>query len=224
MLATSTLFIVYRSISTHFDKTARNFSSGAPFPNYPSNAYAVLPTTPVSREKPFLYVDEGRRFRVFVPTMQENSSGVTWSRGLGRGYSLSIDDFLIALPTTPLTEINQALAKGKNLILTPGIYKLTGSINVTNPNTVVLGMGYATLVPQTGTAAIKVSDVDVIRIASVLIDAGPVNSPVLVQIGNVDGSRRPHRSNPTSLNDVFFRVGGGHQEQRLQLLKSIAMM
>jgi fibronectin type 3 domain-containing protein len=182
---------------------------GAPFPNYPSNAYTVLPTTPVSREKPFLYVDERRRFRVFVPTMQENSSGVTWSRGLGRGYSLSIDDFLIALPTTPLTEINQALAQGRNLILTPGVYKLTGSINVTNPNTVVLGMGYATLVPQTGTAAIKVSDVDGVRIASVLIDAGPVNSPVLVQIGNVDGSRRPHRSNPTSLNDVFFRVGGG---------------
>jgi len=189
---------------------------GAPFSNYPSNAFTVLPTTPVSREKPFLYVDRQKRFKVFVPTVQEGSSGITWSHGLGHGYSLSIDDFFIAQPSTPVAQINIALAEGKNLILTPGIYPLKGSINVIRPNTIVLGLGYATLVPQTGGSAITVADVDGVQLAGLLIDAGPVNSPVLVQIGgshswfgNQNGWRPSHHLNPTSLNDVFFRIGGG---------------
>jgi hypothetical protein len=189
---------------------------GAPFSNYPSNTFTVLPTTPVSREKPFLYVDKQNRFNVFVPTLQEGSSGITWSHGLDHGYSLPIDDFFIAQPSTPVAQINRALAEGKNLILTPGIYPLQGSINITRPNTVVLGLGYPTLVPQTGSAAITVADVDGVRLAALLIDAGPVNSPVLMQVGtsqswfgNQNGGRPSHHLNPTSLNDVFFRIGGG---------------
>ena len=181
---------------------------GAPFPNYPSNSFTVLPTTPVSREKTFLYVNKRGDYRVFVPFTKEDSSGVSWSRRFGQGYSLSIDDFFIAQPSTTLAEINRALAFGKNLILTPGIYQYSGAIKITHPNTVVLGLGYATVVPQTGTAAIEVGDVDGVRIAAVMIDAGPVNSPVLFQLGNQRGWRFSHAWNPTSLSDVFFRIGG----------------
>jgi fibronectin type 3 domain-containing protein len=182
---------------------------GAPFQNYPSNAFTVLPTTPVSREKPFLYVNRRGNYRVFVPVVKKNSSGVSWSsQRLDEGYSLPIDDFFIAQPSTALADINRALAFGKNLILTPGIYEYSGAIRVTRPDTIVLGMGYATLVPQTGTPAIEVADVDGVRIASLLIDAGPVNSPVLLQIGNPNGRRGSHAWNPTSLNDMFFRIAG----------------
>ncbi|HTF66981.1 MAG TPA: hypothetical protein VK638_30290, partial [Edaphobacter sp.] len=182
---------------------------GAPFQNYPSNAFTVLPTTPVSREKPFLYVNKRGGYRVFVPDAKEHSSGVSWSsQRLGEGSSLPIDDFFIAQPSTALADINRALAFGENLILTPGIYQYSGAIKVTRPDTIVLGMGYATLVPQTGTPAIEVADVDGVRIASLLIDAGPVNSPVLLQMGNPNGRRRSHAWNPTSLNDMFFRIAG----------------
>jgi fibronectin type 3 domain-containing protein len=182
---------------------------GAPFQNYPSNAFTVLPTTPISREKPFLYVNKRGDYRVFVPDAKQNSSGVSWSsQRLDEGSSLPIDDFFIAQPSTTLADINRALAFGKNLILTPGIYQYSGAIRVSRPDTIVLGMGYATLVPQTGTPAIEVADVDGVRIASLLIDAGPVNSPVLLQVGNPDGRRRPHVWNPTSLNDMFFRIAG----------------
>ncbi|MGD0940014.1 MAG: malectin domain-containing carbohydrate-binding protein [Terracidiphilus sp.] len=181
---------------------------GAPFSNYPSNTYTVLPTTPISREKPFLYVDQGGDYRVFVPTQKQNSSGISWSHGFGEGYSLPIDDFFIAQPATALADINKALAFGKNLILTPGIYQYSGAIEVTRPDTIVLGMGYATLVPQAGTAAIDVADVDGVRIAGLLIDAGPVNSPVLLQIGNAGRWRASHAWDPTSLSDVFFRIAG----------------
>jgi Malectin domain/Fibronectin type III domain len=182
---------------------------GAPAQSFPSPPYTTLAETPVSRERPFLYVDSGGNYWVFSPALRNNSSGTSWSGGgMGPGSSLPISSFFIATPSSTLAQINSALASGKNLILTPGIYKYSGSINVVNPNTVVLGLGYATLVPQSGTAAITVADVDGVQLAGLLIDAGPVNSPVLLQVGVAGGSRVSHQSDPTSLNDVFFRVGG----------------
>jgi hypothetical protein len=44
-------------------------------------------------------------------------------------------------------------------------------------------------------------------IAGLLFDAGPANSPVLLEVGP-DGSKARHAGNPISLHDVFFRVGG----------------
>ncbi len=181
---------------------------GAPAPNYPTNSYTVLPETPVSREKPFLYVDSNSNYNVFVPTVQSNSSGVSWVTGMGPGYSLPISTFFIAQPTTTLAAINTALAAGQNLILTPGIYSYSGAINVTSPDTIILGLGYADIVPQTGTAAITVADVDGVQIAGLLIDAGPVNSPVLLQLGVSNATRVSHLSDPTSVHDVFIRIGG----------------
>jgi hypothetical protein len=181
--------------------------SGAPPQSFPKDT--TLATTPVSREMPFLYVDGSGNYFVFSPSLRTDSSGASWAGGgMGLGTSLPISSFFIATPSSTLAQINAALSSGQNLILTPGIYKYSGSINVVNANTVVLGLGYATLVPQSGTAAITVADVDGVQVAGVLIDAGPVNSPVLFQVGVAGGSRVSHASNPTSLNDVFFRIGG----------------
>jgi Malectin domain len=181
---------------------------GAPFPNYPTNSFTVLPTTPRSREKPFLYVDAQGAYKVFVPTTKANSSGTSWEHAPEEGYSLPIDDFMIVQPSTSLVDINNALAVGKSLIFTPGIYQYSGTITINRPNTIVLGIGYPTIVPQTGTPAIEVADVDGVRLAGLLIDAGPVNSPVLLQIGNPGRQKVSHALNPTSLNDVFFRIAG----------------
>jgi len=135
--------------------------------------------------------------------------GTDWSNGgLGAGNSLAISTFLIATPSTSLATINSALATGKNLLLTPGIYQYSGSIDVTNADTVVLGLGYADLVPQSGTAAVTVADVNGVQLAGFLIDAGPVNSSVLLQVGVKGASRVSHASDPTSISDVNFRIGG----------------
>jgi hypothetical protein len=169
----------------------------------------VLSTTPASREKPFIYVDSSSNYNVFVPTLQTNSSGATWTGGgLGTGYSLPISSFFIATPSSTLAQINAALASGQHLILTPGQYRYSGSINVTNANTIVLGLGYADLLPQTGTPAITIADVDGVSVSGLLIDAGTVNSPVQLQVGVPGGTRVSHSSNPTVLSDIFIRVGG----------------
>ncbi len=49
---------------------------------------------------------------------------------------------------------------------------------------------------------------DGVQVAGLIIDAGPQNSSVLFEVGNPAGTNASHQSNPTSLNDVYFRIGG----------------
>ncbi|MGC9665963.1 adenylyl cyclase [Planosporangium sp. 12N6] len=181
---------------------------GAPTQGFPNPPYTTLPTSPVTREKPFLYLDEAGRYRVFVPALRHDTSGTTWGAGRQQeGSSLSIDDFFIAKPTDSARTINRELARGRHLLLTPGVYHLSEALRVRNKNTVVLGLGMPSLAPDTGDAALRVDDVDGVRVAGVLVDAGARESAALVEVGGA-ASHRDHARNPISLQDVFFRIGG----------------
>jgi len=184
---------------------------GVPKPpagEWPAPPYTKVSQTPIVREKPFLEVDASGKYFVRVPSLRTNSSGITWRAGSTAGTSISLDKFYIARPgTDSATTINAELAKGRSLLFTPGIYDLTEAIRVTRPDTIVMGLGFATLRPIAGSAAITTADADGIIIAGLLLDAGAVNSPVLLEVGPT-GSRASHARNPISLHDVFFRVGG----------------
>ncbi|REK75539.1 discoidin domain-containing protein [Paenibacillus paeoniae] len=182
--------------------------SQPPTGNFPNPPYTVVDRTPVVREKPYLYIDNAGQYQVFVPSLQTNTKGVTWANGSTPGDSISIDQFYIARPeTATAATINNALNQGKNLLFTPGIYHLNDTIRVTRANTVVLGLGFATLIPDTGKAIISVADVDGVKVAGLLMDAGAVHSPVLMEVGT-PGSTADHSANPTSLQDLVFRIGG----------------
>ncbi|MHB8217457.1 MAG: coagulation factor 5/8 type domain-containing protein [Candidatus Sulfotelmatobacter sp.] len=175
---------------------------------WPSPPYTKVAHTPVVREKPFLQVNAAGEFSVRVPELRDDSVGITWSGGETAGETIPLARFYIARPDADTAEtINARLAQGKNLILTPGIYELAGPIRVTRPHTVVLGLGFATLRPTQGTAAMTTADADGIDIAGLLFDAGPSESPVLLEVGP-EGSRARHAKDPITLHDVFFRVGG----------------
>ncbi|MEW1889651.1 RICIN domain-containing protein [Streptomyces sp. NPDC085659] len=178
---------------------------GAPAQSFPT--YTTVASAPVNREKPFLYVDGAGAWKVFVPAAQTNASATTWSGKNQAGSSLPLDDFYIAKPGASAADMNAALAAGKNLLITPGVYHLNQTLNVTRPDTVVLGMGLATLIPDNGITALTTADVDGIKIAGVLVDAGTTNSQTLMRIGP-DGASANHAANPVTLNDVFFRIGG----------------
>lgn len=187
---------------------------GAPtdeaFPNPP---YTTLDTTPISREKPYLFLDAGGSYNVRVPSAQTNTRGITWGAGMTPGTTIPLGDFFVARPSDSVQQINAQLAQGKNLLLTPGIYDVARTISVKRPNTVVLGLGHATLTAVGGAVPLEVADVPGVIVAGVTIDAGTVESPMLLQVGKKNGNNSPKKNdpaNPVTLSDVYFRVGGPH--------------
>ncbi|MCL7378277.1 coagulation factor 5/8 type domain-containing protein [Streptomyces sp. 35G-GA-8] len=179
---------------------------GAPAQSFPNPPYTTLTNTPVSREKPFLYLD-GAEYKVFLPELRTNARGTTWGSGTPRGTSLPLTQFYVAKPGVSAATLNEALTQGLHLLFTPGIYHLDRTVRVERANTVVLGLGYATLVPDNGVTAMRVADVDGVRLAGFLIDAGTVNSATLLEIGP-GGTSTDHSANPTTVQDVFIRIGG----------------
>ncbi|OEJ30687.1 discoidin domain-containing protein [Streptomyces subrutilus] len=181
-------------------------TQGAPAQSYPNPPYTTLDTTPVSREKPFLYLD-GSEYKVFVPAKRTNARGTSWGNGAPQGSSIPLSRFYVVKPGASAATINAALAQGLHLLFTPGVYHVDRTIQVNRADTVVLGLGLATIVPDNGVTAMKVADVDGVRLAGFLIDAGTVNSPTLLEVGPA-GATADHAANPTTVQDVFVRVGG----------------
>ncbi|MFF3427777.1 discoidin domain-containing protein [Streptomyces sp. NPDC002602] len=181
-------------------------TQGAPAQSFPEPRYTTLDTTPVSREKPFLYLD-GNEYKVFAPAKRVNARGTSWGNGTPQGTSIPLSRFYVVKPGASAATINQALAQGLHLLFTPGVYHVNQTIQVNRPDTVVLGLGLATIIPDNGVTAMKVADVDGVRLAGFLIDAGQVNSPTLLEVGPT-GASTDHAANPTTVQDVFIRVGG----------------
>ena len=169
--------------------------------------YTTLGTCPKTEEEPYLYTDSSGNYNVFIPSVQTTSSGPTWAGGNTPGTSLSLNTFYVINSSSTITQINAALAAGDNLLFTPGVYSYAQTINVTNPDTKVVGLGFATLIPTAGQTTMSVADVNGVNISGLIFDAGPVNSPTLLTVGT-QGSTVSHASDPVSIDDVFFRVGG----------------
>ncbi|MFE4725363.1 adenylyl cyclase [Microbacterium sp. NPDC056736] len=177
---------------------------------FPDPPYTTLDETPLSREKPYLYVDDDGRYNVRVPAAAEDTRGITWADGETAGRSIPITDFFIATPADSVKDINNALARGQHLILTPGVYDIDRTIEVKRAGTVVLGLGHATLTAVGGAVPMQVKDADGIVIAGVTIDAGTELSPALLRVGEPDSDKVLDAANPITLSDVYFRVGGPH--------------
>ena len=178
----------------------------AAFPNPP---YTTLEKTPVSREKPYLFVDAKGAWKVRVPAAKRETSGVSWGNGVTPGRTIPLSEFHVAKPGDSVQDINRALNSGKNLLLTPGVYNVDRAINVNRSRAVVLGIGHATLNANNGATALTVGDVFGTVIAGVTIDAGPVESKNLLRVGTKGGGKdNSAYGDPVTLSDVYFRVGG----------------
>ena len=186
---------------------------GAPPTSFPTPPYTTLDTNPVSRERPYLYVDDTDAWQVFVPASRTDSSGTTWSDGPTPGRSIPLSEFIIATPDTPLVKVNAALAQGRNVLFVPGVYSVDRTIDVKRAHTVVLGLGLPSLTSAGGTVPLQIGDVPGVDVAGVTLDAGTPNSPALMRVGTGRSGPGKDRkasdpANPTALQDVFFRIGG----------------
>jgi hypothetical protein len=190
---------------------------GAPAQSFASNSgdsggpapYTTLATCPRTQEEPYLYTDSSGRLSVFVPSVQSASSGPSWANGDTPGYSLPLSSFFVVTPATSVTAINVALALGRDLLLTPGVYQIPHTLHVLWPNTKIVGLGFPTLIPQHGVTTMDVADVPGVNLSGLIFDAGPVSSPALLDLlGRPNLAGAAATGDPTSVDDVFFRVGG----------------
>ncbi len=185
--------------------------SGEGITNWDARGCSTLITeTEEIREKPFLYFDTDKdEYRVFIPAMRKNSQGISWSEtDMGEGTSLSLDKyFYVARADKDNAQtLNAALKAGKNILLTPGIYRVDEPLVIDKANTVVLGIGMATIIPDNKEAAIKIADVGGVSVAGIILDAGNYSKALLV--AGEEGCNKDHSENPTVLQDVIYRVGG----------------
>lgn len=180
-----------------------------PAGDWPHSPYTVIADTPPIREKPYLFLDSGGEYAVMAPALQtKGSRGTSWASSPTAGKAVPLDQFYLAhAGRDTAASINAALDAGKHLLLTPGVYHLETSLRVTRPDTLVLGLGFATLAPDKGTPAVTVSDVGGVQVAGIIFDAGPIESPALLQVGE-KGSSQDHSENPIFLYDIVARVGG----------------
>lgn len=178
--------------------------------HWPDTPYSIIANTPKHREKPYLTVSKTGQYQVIVPPLLSQSQGISWGQPSSASTTVPIQQFYIAhADKDDAKSLNYALQTGKHLLLTPGIYHLNQPLHITKPNTIILGLGLATLQSQQGASVIEVDDIDGVKLAGLLVDAGEDNSQELVQIGP-HNSQQKHATNPTILHDIFIRVGGSH--------------
>lgn len=175
---------------------------------WPYVPYTRVEKTPKIQEKPYVCYDENNGFGVMVPAQRTNCDGTSWENGVN-GTFYSLNTFYVAQAEKDNADtINQALKDGKNILLTPGIYKLDKSLKVTRENTIIYGMGLATLEAVNGNACMETSDVSGIKVSGILLDAGEKKSETLLSVGDKK-TNVSHEDNPICFSDVYFRVGGG---------------
>lgn len=179
----------------------------APPENWPDKPYTTINETPVIREKPYLTYNE-KEFNIKLPGLRRNSTGPSWLNHTGVEKTLSMNEFYIVKAEIDNSgSINSALAKGKNLLFTPGIFPLEESLRITHQGTIILGIGMPSLVPANGNSALVISDIDGVTVGGIIIDAGKIHSEILFQVGEID-SKESHEADPVFLFDIFCRVGG----------------
>lgn len=177
--------------------------------------YTIINESGSMREKPFLTWNETLGYRVFVPDAATATRGVSWSgEGGTPGKYISLDKFYIARSDRDTAAtINAALASGKHLLLTAGIYELDAPLEVSGAGTVVLGIGLATLraSDKNATSLMRVANVGDVCIGGLLFDAGHTTSESLLEVGQTGeaavGAKEAANATVT-LSDLFFRVGG----------------
>lgn len=181
-----------------------NHPPGGEWPHPP---YTVVDTAPVTRGKPFLAY-AANSWEVIIPKLRHNSSGAAWRNGHTSGRSVPLSRFYVAHADADTSAtLNAALEQGKNLLFTPGIYNLATPLQVRRKDTVLFGLGFATLHPTAGGPIMQIADVDGVTVSGLLFEAGSERSPSLLDVG-APGHHRRHAADPISLHDVFFRVGG----------------
>ena len=184
-----------------------NNAPGSHCSNQGGSPYTNVPSTQLIAEKPYIS-ESGNRYFLNVPKVEHNKVGPT--PGFRNADQVDFSNVFVANEQTSAQTITAKLAQGLHVVLQPGNYYLTDSIKIQKDNQVLLGIGMATLVSTTGKPCIEVGNVNGVRVAGVLLEAGETKSDALLVWGSKgfggDGN------NPGVMSDVFARVGGRNDQ------------
>ena len=146
-----------------------------------------------------------------VPNYETNKTGTTAENNWQNAESRDFINVYAAQATDSAATINSKLAEGLDILIQPGNYHLSESLKVNKAGQVILGIGMATLISTNGNACIEVGDVDSVRIAGVILEAGTKKSDTLLKWGS--GNFKGSSTTPGVMSDVFARVGGSTNSQ-----------
>jgi len=176
----------------------------------------VIARTPTIAEKPWIAYD-GANFSLIIPNAKSNVSGFSTLLIPDQATKLPFqNNVYVATPADTADFINNYLAQPPSagqtfraVILTPGTYSFASQIQITQPNTVLLGIGFPTLIAPIGKPCIVVDPVDGVRIGGIIVQAGrsPGKNTSLLQWGSAvdEGPNSFVRSG--YLYDFCARVG-----------------
>lgn len=172
------------------------------------NAYVTVDQTPIVAEKPFITIDSNGKYYLQVPNPKENSAGPQLT--LADTMTYDFKDVFVARASDSTSTIVAKLAAGRHVVLSPGIYHLSETLVLTSNNQVLLGLGYATLIPPSnGEPCVRVlPNLEGVRIAGILLQAGSAATKTLLQWGDSGAQDSGNPSNPGFLHDIFARIGG----------------
>ncbi|HSW93658.1 MAG TPA: coagulation factor 5/8 type domain-containing protein [Gammaproteobacteria bacterium] len=185
-------------------------------PKAPASIYpdTTVASTPKIQEKPYLVYDAAsQKYEVIVPRFENKLSVGT---DANNPYSIIPEaEFIVVQPGMTADQINAKLNNPadnnpKALIFTPGQYNFDKKIDITQANTVVLGLGLPVLTAMNPHVPIMSTEASGVKISGIIFEAGSnaplnINDPSLLEVG--DGHHGDANS-PTLLADIYCRVGG----------------
>jgi len=173
--------------------------------NKSGRPFTTVSAAPVIAEKPYISFDaNANRYYLMIPRLETNKSSDTTD--FGNVDQVDFSNVYVATDQDSAAKINLKLANGLHVVLSPGNYMLTESIQVNYPNVCILGIGFPTLIATNPSPCITVGNVDGVRIAGILLQAGTTGIPTLLQWGQP--GYKGNKNNPGFLYDCFARVGG----------------
>jgi len=198
---------------------------GAPA-NSSDGHVSTVARVPLVAEKPYL-VEASGRWSICVPRLlRDVAGGVGNTTACARQINVDADVF-VAREGDSATAINAGLARKRALLLTPALYDLDSPIFIGDPDFVVLGIGFPTLLATSGRSALVVNaSATNVRVAGVLLEAatdvsaapteplmlwvgdGGVGSDLFSRVGALQYSTSQKPSCRTPRADTHLRVEG----------------
>lgn len=151
-------------------------------------------------EKPFLTFDSNKGLGYIVSNNNNHSKGYNWDNS--EAEFIPLERFTILHPSDNAASINEALNNNQYILFTPGIYHIDETLNVVKDESIIVGLGYATLSSEKDLDTLMSVKSKHNKISSLLFQNNAKISNYLVLENNDEVTSN------SLLSDLFFRVGG----------------